>query len=1387
MRKKYLSLFLTFVLLAVGIFPSQLSINTYAAGNDVTALLTDKVVVVKQNGNTIPEGGTLDFDDNIDVRFDFKVPVMGDGLTDPNIVKQNDTASFVIAEGFTLENINNTFDLQFGGVGGVKVGTLVITNEATNKLVATITFDGAAEVFGEDISNVRCYFEASLNYEAHDSGSTDQDYSVTILEKTYQVHVPALPVVITGEKQGVKNGEFIDWTVKVEAKQGADQVDLSGYTFSDNLALVGPLVGTFKMGTTADGVGATDLSPQPILDGTTYSTTFGAGTIGPKYLFFRTAIAQDFVTNGNKTITNTARILKDQEVKLSVSKSVTFPNQWIEKIAGTITVNKDDPANHVGRITWKIIVNHMEASLPNAIITDVLDSKLQWESARWTTWDSVANDWNGVYTNIAVEPADGKYALSNEVVGGTPSLTKKAILEITAYVKPEYNVGHDVQTINNSATLSWDAMVGSTGIGSGNKQATIGMYPITKTGGTYDPVTHEAPWTVTVKSSDVNAHLRVLDLLVYDTAFNIANVATIEGNPAAGSLLHISDDDLQKLTASTSQKYKPASFIGPGLKLTVYPLKNASGNTIAELLLVTEDTDAGINVSGGDRTFTFNTIVTNPAIYAANGSNNVRNNASLFSASIELNERQATVSAASTMTSKNMLTAANAADVQSNRNTASATNTTAFNYIDKSVVFRLTVNRNGITNLTNDLTTDVTKSFGNITVTDTLPAGWEFIDIAPGVPFYLYEGERTVNAGTVTINAKETEISGTFANLTTNFSTPGIAIFDFTSMNKPYVIYVKARPTSAVQKQYFSGNQVTHVTNTLNFKSVNWGGHDTTSSVQITSQIVDKNYTLSNPRNGLVSWKIEYKPYELNLANPLGSNLRIEDTLPLGMDLIMNASGDIDLAASQITVKELNLQTNGSYIDGDLVPLTLGDNLAYDFATRVLTYKIPNTAPEKGYRLSYLTEINGNPGATLTNTVKLIGSDFSQVNTNRPYTVVTADAGATMDRNGWVEITKVAGGAPLAGAKFTITTLDGTKVFRTGTTGADGKLILRGLPAGDYILKETDAPAGYTLSTREYAVKVVKSGDVSTTTIDGKTGVNSHKVTVENFATGATGQLKISKKVTGNLGDITKAFNFTVKVEGANGTYTTKKTASNGTTSFGEVTFNVENALLELKHNESIEIFSLAVNADFIITEDSNTLSGHTPTPSGDCTETTGNTASGSIQSDVTQAVTFTNYKQSVPVTPEPTPPEPTTQPTTQPSTEPSTEPTTEPTTEPKVQSTTEVTVVDQPKEGKVPVPEGGSPEVKNPPKNGDVIIKEDGSWTYTPDPGYSGKDQFEIVITNPDGDEEVYIIDIEIEEIPLGSNGTETLPQTGQPSLAWMTWLGTLIAGMGILIRIKR
>lgn len=294
MRKRSLSI-LVFILLVIGMLPTQLALKAYGSGNDVTNLLSEKVVVVKQDGEVIPENGTLDFSKNIDIRLDFKVPVLKDFPegTAGGYVNFDDTASFIIAEGFSLQSAGS-FDLNFRDDDGStkRVGTLTIDSEAVNRLKATVAFNGDADVFS-DYTDVHCYFEASLKYIQNGSGNTDADYDITILEKTYKVHVPALPVIVGGQKTGQKTGEFIDWKVKIEAKQGDNQVDLSGYSFLDDLASVGALVGTFKISNSDDPSTAIDLDPQPTLEGSAYHT-FGAGNIGPKYLFFRTAIPQDF-------------------------------------------------------------------------------------------------------------------------------------------------------------------------------------------------------------------------------------------------------------------------------------------------------------------------------------------------------------------------------------------------------------------------------------------------------------------------------------------------------------------------------------------------------------------------------------------------------------------------------------------------------------------------------------------------------------------------------------------------------------------------------------------------------------------------------------------------------------------------------------------------------------------------------------------------------------------------------------------------------------------------------------------------------------------------------------------------------------------------------------
>jgi hypothetical protein len=94
------------------------------------------------------------------------------------------------------------------------------------------------------------------------------------------------------------------------------------------------------------------------------------------------------------------------------------------------------------------------------------------------------------------------------------------------------------------------------------------------------------------------------------------------------------------------------------------------------------------------------------------------------------------------------------------------------------------------------------------------------------------------------------------------------------------------------------------------------------------------------------------------------------------------------------------------------------------------------------------------------------------------------------------------------------------------------------------------------------------------------------------------------------------------------------------------------------------------------------------------------------------------------------------------------------------------VTPEDTPLGGKVDVPEGSTPSIGDKPNNGSVDIDEDGNWTYVPDKGFTGKDEFTVVITHPDGSSEEIIIVVDVEEVPLGSGGGDEgvhIPKTGE------------------------
>lgn len=1339
--RKGSALFLV-TLMIVNLIFSNGSVLADEVGVDVSNILLDLAVTVEQGGNTIEEDdwATISTDEAINLGFSLRVPVLGDGEFAANeMVNRLDTASIPLAKGFSLETGAGPFDLEFGDK---KVATLTLVSDAGLKTItANIKFDGDAEIFdatGDNWSDVNLLFNATIKYDRADDNINGGDETVEFISKEFTLAVPALPTVISGEKTGTRTGEFIDWKVKVKGTKGSTDVDIDGYEFRDDITNVGTyVVGSFKVNTVDDEGTAILVDPDFAVDDTTLTYTYPENSVGDRFIYFRTKIKDSvYYSNGNKTVTNTAKVFLDNDQVWSDSEDINFTVEWIKKVGA---VSEFDAANNSGFLTWTITANQLGSNLNNAVIEDILHEKLDFVSATWSKYNGAAWD-----PAVVIVPTDSnsKYSLGN--------ISEPVQLTIKTKLKGGINIGHTVQAITNTATITWDNQTGD-GIGSGNLSVDIGLNPISKSvgGAGYDRSTHTIPWDIEVAASDVNVDLRVMDLLVYaNSGFDVNNIAsyTIEGNTAGGSLDHVSNTNFSSLTPSYNQKYKVGSYTsGDGLVAKIYTIKDGV-TPIADLIVVTKAGPDGIDVSGGSQSFSFESIVTNPAIYAKNGRTTVRNYSSLFSANTYINRDNAHVNYSSNILVKDMFTRTNALDTVTNINSGGADTGAGFNYEDRTVTYRLHINGNDLKDFANDLTNVDGVSVGALTLEDTLPAGWEFIEVSAGEMFKIYEGTGSPN-GKVTAGAQPADL--TF--LTPDFTVTGKATFGFTNITKPYVIVLKAKPNDATITTLFNANKTTAPSNNVSIKATNWDpGSSASQDVSIVSTILDKGYTRSD---GELTWTIEYQPYEIEHVG-----LKMEDTLSQGVELKTNAEGELDLANDYIVATKLQLESDGSYSDNGNIPLVLGaeGNLTYDKTTRKLTFIVPTDATDEGFKLVYKTDIVGDSGTTITNSVKLIGGDITIDPVVSSYTVRSVDASATMTRSGWVEITKTdsADDSLLGGAEFTLLTESGQS-FRTGITSANGKVTLRGLPVGNYTFSETTAPAGYNSINTVYNIGVSEDSGSFATSINGQTGDDSNKLTIENIKTGTVGTLKISKVLSGNATDDSKEFEFSVTVGTINGIY--DYTGDNGKAN-GTIEFSDGVATLTLKGGESVSILELPKESEYSVVENNYTADGYTTTKTGD---------TGTIQADVTSEVEFTNRRNISSSTPTPTPtPEPTPEPT----------PTPEPSPTPIVKE--ETTTPDKPVKDKIEVPEEHEIEVEKIPENGTISVDPDGTWEYTPDPEFIGKDSFVIVVTDPDGLEEEFFIDIFVEEIP---EDILELPATGGIPIELFNLVGFSFVGLGL------
>ncbi|WP_099204701.1 prealbumin-like fold domain-containing protein [Scatolibacter rhodanostii] len=1222
-------------------------------GENRSNLLKSPVIGYRyEDGNReeIPAKGPIDRTRPIKLTISFGVPVEATAAEGEQIVHKGDYAVFEIDDKFKLMT-NTNENLMFGGL---KLGTL--HSDATSTYVV---FDGADSIFnGEDLSieNVKGEISLSLKFDESSVDYGDVDEEGISLIKVGDFESPKIPISeqkTTIDLSVVKTGEVtskadrtVTWTVKLSALTKyydghTKKLSLAGMEFFDDLAANGKDAGEYVDGSFK--IDGDTISPQPTVSDNQILYTFPQDYLDSEAVVtFETKFpetAQYVGWNGYNKAGLRTTDEDDQPIEKTDDEPVTIqPFKWFEK-TGKLTSSgwndtktEYDPENR--EITWTIIANHEGASLDNVVITDLTQktgSKMEFVSATLEKVEKVEGVWNstGMIEDYNEEPSNGKYKIASV---NTP-------IRLTIVTKVTDTSPTGTFNVNNDAEITWDGLGDYNPDGKyvGNDSVSVGYAAIDKKGELIDKKSERSvKWTVTVKpgnQSNLN-QLKVYDLLIHRGSFT----AEIESRLLVLGLSQSEINTLKEKYQNNNNVYQKyaGEFVdigNVGLSDNVQPIYDGNGNLLADLLTVTGFTTTV------DQSFSFETTVTNPEIYAANAEKTVYNTAFLYNGTDYRGKASNNVKYNTNLLSKEVLDrAALDADkniTDPNQDTKDANK--AFDYQDKSVIFRLSINADGL-----DLSSD-----GKVTVTDLLPQGWELAEIESGKDFLIYEGEtKAVGSKVVKAKLPLTEATGVvgFAKSTYDAASRQKLEFVFADglgKDETYVILIKAKPTEATLKTYFSDNQnIPTIKNDLTLQAEDWPDDrklTADQNVQISRTILDKKmeapYGGYAGVDGAVKWTVEYKPYNLDIKGKV-----ITDKLPEGLDMRTDSKGNL-IFEDNISVQELELKADGSYVEvGEPLDIEeLKQVITYNLKDRELKFEIPES--NQAYRFVYMTDYTGEEGANLFNEVRLDGTGSAHDTSKKvPFNIQYANASAYLERSGWVEIQKTNGatGQSLDGAEFAIFTTnnDGEAtdtVFRSGITVAnEGKLILRGLAVGEYILKETKtAGPQFVLDGTEYRIVVTQEGGEGriVTAVDEKTGANSNKIKVANYPVGTAGHLTVGKTVTSYDNDTSGEFNFTLALESNNtATYRYKKTTATGDMT-GELLPNANGQYtFTLKHNENLTVLNIPKDTKYTVTESADVRYNTEFTVNGDNEDT----ASGTIAADETQEVEFINTKREL-------------------------------------------------------------------------------------------------------------------------------------------------------------
>ncbi|WP_218730223.1 SpaA isopeptide-forming pilin-related protein, partial [Brochothrix thermosphacta] len=230
---------------------------------------------------------------------------------------------------------------------------------------------------------------------------------------------------------------------------------------------------------------------------------------------------------------------------------------------------------------------------------------------------------------------------------------------------------------------------------------------------------------------------------------------------------------------------------------------------------------------------------------------------------------------------------------------------------------------------------------------------------------------------------------------------------------------------------------------------VGFGGSLVTKSGKQNGDNIDWTIGLNNSQSTISGYKIIDKPTPNQVL--IESSFHIYETK-------VQSNGYVEADKTKALVRD---------VDYSLVITTDGSTGKQSFELKFL--KTIN----KAYVLNYSSAIDANDKEGVSNEITMSGDNVTTVTQQTSKEVIVQTSSGSGDASGirgGLTITKVdKANKPLIGATFII--LDKTKktMLRTGTTDASGTVSFGGLRAGDYVIKETESPAGFSIDP-EYAV-----------------------------------------------------------------------------------------------------------------------------------------------------------------------------------------------------------------------------------------------------------------------------------------------------------------------------